>query len=189
MKGAMNMKGCKVLNDSEVKNILDALEIRDRALVLTGLTFGTRISEALELTFGDIKGTHLAIKSAKGSNNQSFEIPAYYRESIESLKAYYENQGIVIDDKTYLFLSRKGENKPILRQQASRIIKAVCEELGIEGKVNTHSFRKSFVTRIYELTGFNIAETKTYSRHKNLANLDYYISTTGQTNLVHELTW
>ena len=183
------MKGCKVLNDLEVKNILDACEIRDKMLLLTGLTFGTRISEALELTFGDVKGTHLAIRSAKGSNNQTFPIPKDFKEGIEGLKAYYEKQGFTITDKTLLFLSRKGSNKAITRQQISQIIRAVCEELGIEGKVNTHSFRKSFVTRIYELTGYNIAETKTYSRHKNLANLDYYIATTGKTDLVHDLSW
>jgi len=34
------------------------------------------------------------------------------------------------------------------------------------------------VTRIYHLTGKDIAETKKYSRHKSLANLDYYIGTT-----------
>lgn len=183
------MKGCKVLNDSEVKNILASLELRDRVLVLTGLYFGYRISESLSITFGDLKGTHIAIKSVKKSNNQAFEIPVDYREAIEELRVHYESQGLTIDDKTYLFLSRKGENKPITRQQASQVIKAVCEELGIEGKVNTHSFRKCFVTRIYELTGYNIAETKTYSRHKSLSNLDYYISTTDKTDLVHNLQW
>jgi len=183
------MRGCRVLEAYEVKSILDSLNIRDKVLVLTGLTFGTRISEALGLTFGSVKSTHLAIKSKKGSNNQSFEIPAGYHEGIEGLKAFYQSQGVTITDGTFLFLSRKGENQPITRQQASKIIKSVCEELGIEGKVNTHSFRKCFVTRIYELTGFNIAETKTYSRHKNLANLDYYIATTGKTDLLNNLSW
>lgn len=183
------MKGCRVLEQSEVKDILDSLEIRNKVLVLTGLYFGYRISESLSITFGDVKGTHVAIKSAKGSNNQAFVLPKDYKEAIDELKAHYTSCGVTVTDKTYVFLSRKGNNKSITRQAASQIIKAVCEELEIEGKVNTHSFRKSFVTKIYELTNFNIAETKTYSRHKNLANLDYYISTTGNTDLVHNLQW
>ena len=33
------------------------------------------------------------------------------------------------------------------------------------------------------------AETKKYSRHKNMANLDYYIGTTEGTDLIHALSW
>ena len=183
------MRGCRILEADEVKSILEYLKIRDRTLILTGLFFGMRISEILELTFGHIKGTYIAIKSKKGSDNQAFDIPAEYREAVDELKKHYEDQGVTITDKTPLFLSRKGKNNSITRQQASQIIRAVCEDLGIEGKVNTHSFRKTFVTKIYELTNFNIAETKTYSRHKSLANLDYYIATTGKTNLINNLSW
>ena len=183
------MKGCRVLSEKEVKDILLSLDIRDRVLVETGLFFGTRISESLELTFGKFAGTHLAIRSKKGSDNQSFEIPSTYRKSIVTLKEHYQSKGITVTDKTPLFLSRKGQNQPITRQQASQTVKAVCESLGITGKVNTHSFRKSFVTRIYELTGHDIAQTKVYSRHKSLSNLDYYIKTTEKTNLIHNLSW
>jgi integrase len=183
------MKGCRVLNDSEIKDIIQSLDIRDRVLVETGLYFGTRISESLELTFGDFNSTHLAIKSKKGSDNQSFEIPSGYRKSLATLKEHYQDNGIEVTNKTHILLSRKGNNQAITRQQASRIVKAVCDELGITGKVNTHSFRKSFVTRIYELTGHDIAQTKVYSRHKSLSNLDYYIRTSEKTNLIHDLSW
>lgn len=54
---------------------------------------------------------------------------------------------------------------------------------------NSHSARKIFVTRIYALTGKDIAETKKYSRHKSLANLDYYIGTTQDLSLVNQLHW
>ncbi|MEM2932460.1 MAG: tyrosine-type recombinase/integrase [Nitrososphaerota archaeon] len=177
------------MEDQEVLTILLSLDVRDRVLVETGLYFGTRISEALELRFGDLAGQYLAIRSKKGSERQQFEIPAGYRRSIEELKTYYQSKGITVSDQTFLFLSRKGENKPITRQQASHIIRTVCREVGITGKVNSHSFRKVFVSRIYELTGHDIAQTKIYSRHKNLANLDYYIKTTEKTSLVHSLSW
>lgn len=183
------MKGCRVINEKEIKNILDSLNVRDRALVLTGLTFGTRISESLSLKFKDIEGSYLHIQSKKNSENISFPIPASYREIINELKAYYQEQGKEITPDTYLFLSRKGENSPISRIQASRIIKDTCEAIGIDGKVNTHSFRKTFVTKIYNLTNYNIAQTKVYSRHKSLSNLDYYINTTQETNLINQLSW
>jgi len=145
--------------------------------MLTGLTFGTRISETLALTFGAVTGRYLHISSVKGSGHVSFEIPDRYRRNVDVLRAFYQDTGKVIAQDTPLFLSQ-GVNQAITRQQASEVITAACQCLGIDGKVNSHSARKTFVTRIYALTGKDIAETKKYSRHKSLANLDYSIGTT-----------
>jgi integrase len=183
------MKGCRAIEKSEVTEILNSLNIRDKALVLTGLTFGTRISETLSLTFGNVKDNLLYIHSQKDSENAGFPIPANYRQAIEELRAYYESQGITVTGKTYLFLSREGENSPMTSRQAQRIVKASCDKLGITGNVSTHSLRKTFVTAIYNLTGKDVVATMTYSRHKNLSNLVYYIKTTEKTDLVNALAW
>jgi integrase len=183
------MKGCRVLTDDEIKSILNELQVRDRTLFLTCLTFGTRISEALNLTFGDVSGNTLYLKSKKGSDNQSFPIPAAYKRSVDELKKWYEEKGIMVDAKSPLFISQKGRNTSFTRQLASHVIRTVAQKMHLDGKINTHSFRKSFVTKIYEMTGFNIAETKAYSRHKSLVNLEYYIKTTENTDLVERLNW
>ena len=183
------MKGCRILTDNEIKLVLNELGIRDRTLFLTCLTFGTRISESLVLTFGDVAGNTLYLKSTKGSDNQAFPIPIAYKNSVDELKNWYSDKGITVEDNAPLFISQKGRNKSITRQLASNVIKKVSKQLNLDGKVNTHSFRKSFVTKIYELTGFNIAETKAYSRHKSLVNLEYYIKTTEKTDLVEQLNW
>ena len=189
MKEGNNMKGCRVVSNQEIKKIISSLSIRDRVLVLTGLNFGTRISESLPLTFGDVSGKYINIDSLKGSENAAFIIPPAYHQAICELRDYYTSQGITVTDNTYLFQSKKGVNEHIKRCQASKIIKDACEDLGIEGKVCNHSFRKTFVTKIYELTKYNIAQTKVYSRHKNLANLDYYINTCQTTELINDLSW
>jgi integrase len=183
------MQGCRVITPEEVQAILSDLHPRDRLIVLTGLHFGTRISETLALTFGDVSGKYLSIKSAKGSDNATFPISDTYASEVETVRQNYINAGKQVAANTPLFLSRKGHNKAISRQQASDVITAACERLGIDGKVNTHSARKTFVTKIYALTGKDIAETKKYSRHKSLANLDYYIGTTNDLSLVNALDW
>lgn len=183
------MKGCRVLTDEEIRMILNELGVRDRSLFLTCLTFGTRISEALNLTFGDVSGKTLYLKSKKGSDNQAFPIPVVYKNVIEELIDWYAEKGIVVTDSLPLFISQKGRNRSITQQLASHVIKKVSRRLQLDGKVNTHSFRKSFVTKIYEMTNFNIAETKAYSRHKSLVNLEYYIRTTEKTDLVEQLSW
>lgn len=80
------MKGCRVLTDDEVRLVLNELSIRDRVLFLTCLTFGTRISEALELTFADVKGRTLYIRSKKGSETQGFPVPENYRCEVKELR-------------------------------------------------------------------------------------------------------
>ena len=183
------MKGCRVLKREEVAELRTNVNPRDNAFLLTGLTFGLRVSESLALTFGDVSGMFLNVKSKKHSENVTFPIPAAYRAAVDCLRAHYEAQGIEVTANTFLFLSRKGANKPITRQQASQIMRGLAEKTGLDGKVNTHSLRKSFVTDIYARTNNNIAETKKYSRHKNMANLDYYIGTTEGTELIHALSW
>lgn len=183
------MKGCRVLEEEEIRLVLRELGVRDRTLFLTCLTFGTRISEALALTFGDVAGATLYIKSSKGSETQGFPIPFSYKNAIEELQNFYQTKGIKVKPETPMFLSQKGRNRSITRQLASNVIKKVVQKMNLDGKINTHSFRKSFVTKIYEMTGYNIAETKAYSRHKSLVNLEYYIKTTETTDLVEQLNW
>lgn len=184
------MKGTRVLTKTEVSLLLSTPNIRNRTMILTGLTFGTRISESLALTFGDVSGQHLRIQSSKKSNNEVFPIPEGYKDAVSELHWHYTDRGIKVTDVTPLFLSRKGYGqKSITRQQASQIIRKLCKEFGIEGKVNTHSLRKTFVTEIFERTGFNIFETKKYSRHKSLGNIEYYIGTTQERDLVNDLIW
>ena len=56
------MKGARTLEKAEVHAILDAARNpRDRALALIGLFCGTRISEALALTFGAFQGETVKI--------------------------------------------------------------------------------------------------------------------------------
>ena len=43
------------MSHDELNEILAIASPRDRVLVLTGISFGTRISEALKLTFADVE--------------------------------------------------------------------------------------------------------------------------------------
>lgn len=188
------MNGARVLNDEEIYRMMEVATLRDRVLIMTGIHFGTRISEALQLRFGDFRGDTLRIRSKKKSNNQTFPIPEKFKQEVRQLRKYYAKHGIAVDDKTYLFLrmSRNSGNDhgPITPQNANQIINKLAEKIGInDGKVSAHSFRKSFVTRIYEKTGFNIAETQKYSRHKSLASLQYYIRTAETCDLVNDNLW
>ena len=71
---------------------------------------------------------------------------------IEVVNYMKENNNPEFD--TYIFLSKKGVNRPITRQQAYRIINNAAELLGIverndkgnliHGEIGTHTLRKTF---------------------------------------------
>lgn len=187
------MKGSRVLTDEEVRLILNELKIRDRVMFLTCLTFGTRISEALALTFADVAGNTLYIRSSKGSDNQGYPISSSFRKELNHLKRAYHLQGISVTADLPLFVSQKGKYqryRSVTRQYACTVLKRVARKIGLDShKISPASGRKTMVSRIYSLTGNCLLETKLYSRHRSLANLEYYIKTTESTDLVTQLNW
>ncbi len=183
------MEGARVLNQDELEAITSKLNIRNKLIVKTQLTFGLRIQEALKLKFKDVSNKFLSVESDKKSVCVTFPLPDDYKKDVKELKKFYQYLGKQIEDDTYLFLSQKYKNNPISRQQFSGTLKNICEELNLDGNVSSHSFRKMFVTRIYQMTGKDLAETKHFSRHRNLGNLDHYIKTTKNLDLIHDLKW
>ena len=183
------MNETRALTDHEIHTLLAATTPRTRVLFLTGLYFGTRISEALALHFRDVSGTFLTFRSKKHSANRTFDIPAAYMQEVQNLRAYYQAQGRVVTADTPLFLSREGRNRPISRQQASHILITLRQALSLDGCVNTHSFRKSFTLKIWDLCGHNLPELQRYTRHKNIANTGTYLKSAQGTPLIHHLTW
>lgn len=47
-------------------------------------------------------------------------------------------------DDAYIFQSQKGNNQPLDRTQAYRIINDACRYTGIQDKIGTHTLRKTF---------------------------------------------
>lgn len=62
---------------------------------------------------------------------------------IGTLKIEIDKYIRLMSDEEYLFQSRKGENKPISRVQAYRILNSAAEYVGLQ-EVGTHTLRKTF---------------------------------------------
>lgn len=187
------MKGCRVLDKKEIQALLNACpDQKTRTLLMVGLYLGTRISESIQLTFGDFRGQTVKIRSLKNSADRELVIPSALKTEIEMLRQEYVDKGKEVRGSTPLFLSQKGGH--ITRQQASSMIKKVREKAQIQdadvpGKVAAHSLRKNFVTKIHELCNNNLPQVAIYSGHKNLNSLQAYIETTQKTDLTEELSW
>lgn len=121
----------------EMKGVLKRHNFRDYILFELGINSGLRISDLLQLKVKDVKNTYqISVKEKKTGKNKIFSIN-------ERVERQLNDYIVGMDREEYLFQSRKGENKPIGRVQAYRVLKKAGEEIGLN-KVGTHTLRKTF---------------------------------------------
>ena len=121
----------------QFKNELLKSGYRDYMMFVIGINTGLRISDILNLKVSDVRDkTHIVIIEQKTKKNKRFMINSMLKADIDK---YIDN----MNHDDYLFSSRKGENKPISRVQAYRILNNVAKKLGID-EIGTHTLRKTF---------------------------------------------
>ena len=147
------MKGCRPLTDAEVRLIAASFggkyAKRDRALFLLGVKSGFRISELLTLKVRDVwrHGKMLDSVTVQRRNMkgkvQGRTVPLHLeaQNALECWIMELINQDGITED-SYLFKSRKGDNKPITRIQAHQILKEAFETNELSGTLATHSMLK-----------------------------------------------
>ena len=155
------MKSVEPIRDTKtIKNmraILKSQSTRNELLFILGINVGLRISDILKLKVKDLTKLntkapkdYVIITEIKTRKTKKFYIGDIVKKVIENYMK--ENNNPEFD--TYIFLSRKGINMPITRQQAYRIINNAAESLGIverndqgnliHGEIGTHTLRKTF---------------------------------------------
>ena len=140
------IRSVKKINDLK-KYLLGSGNMRNYALVVLGFNSALRISDILNLTWVDVFDfeekqfkTHVYVKEKKTGKNKKFLLN---KNATEAILRYKRKLGhINISD--YIFKSREGQNKPITRYMAIKIIKGACEAVGIKEHIGCHSLRKTF---------------------------------------------
>ena len=126
---------------------LDKQQIRNYALVTLGMNTSLRIGDLLLLKWGSVYDSHRktyrkhlkVLEQKTGKQN----LIALNKEAVNALKTLRKLMSPVASDD-YIFQSREGENRPLNRSQAFRIIKAAAMDLHIDGIISCHSLRKTF---------------------------------------------
>lgn len=135
-----------ILDDEKIKEIENYLKNnneRNYILFLCGITLGLRISDILSLRVGDIVNKdNIYITEKKTGKSKEIAISKKLKNAI---KVYCKDK----ENIEYLIKSRQGDNKPIGRDRAYRIIRGVAEIFELE-KIGTHSLRKSFGRKYYQ---------------------------------------
>jgi site-specific recombinase XerD len=147
------MAGCRPLTNEEEDKIFQHLKKKDlRSAVLfhLGMTTGFRISELLSLQIEDISGKDEILVQRKHMKNKQTRMAIPLKKTTKKLLKDFIDS--LPKNATNLFLSRNGNNKPISRMQAHEILKNAFFECEVDGKVATHSMRKTFAKRLWDKT-------------------------------------
>ena len=122
-----------------MKTLLKAKNEKYYLMFRIGINVGLRVSDILELKVRDVRNKdHVTINEQKTDKTKRFLIPTALRKELAS----YIKKNNMKDDE-YLIQSRKGNNKPISRIQAYRVLNEVAKQIGLD-EVGTHTMRKTF---------------------------------------------
>lgn len=130
----------------QVKILLKRRRKRDYILFVLGINCGLRISDLLKLRVKDVRNKQsLVIVEQKTGKIRKIPIKDMLRCI---LRDYIKGK----NDEQWLFKSQKGNNRPISRIQAYRIITSVCKKAGLSENFGTHTLRKTFGYHFYQMT-------------------------------------
>jgi len=160
---------------------------RDALLVEMGCYLGFRISELLSLRVDDVAEAGVVraeivvarrnLKGGKGKRchavrSRRIVVPERLQQS---LRDYLQRAAFLAG--SYLFQSREGGNRPISRSQAHRIIVDAASAAGVNERIATHSLRKTFVQRIFILSGHDLIKTQRIVGHSSPLTTARYLET------------
>lgn len=157
------MKGTRPLSREEIiavsQHFDGEFEVRNRSLFMLGVSLGGRISELLALKIGDVYQNGQAVSDllfqkdiVKGKETaRMIPVNEDGRQAISDLISWHKERYGDLDPLRPLFPSRKFGNA-LSRSQAHRILEEAFQAAGLNGKLATHSMRKSFAQRLWKAT-------------------------------------
>ncbi len=181
------MKGTRPLNNKEIRSVSacfdGTFEHRNRGLFMLGVSTGGRISELLSLMIGDVYQNQKPVTDllfdraiVKGGEvSRAVPVNVDGRRAIEELIDWHREKYKTIASSRPLFPSRNKNGAVAMnRQTAHEMLKKAFTAAGLNGKLATHSLRKSFAQRVYEESG-DIYLVQELLGHRNVSTTQKYI--------------
>lgn len=186
------MRGCRPLTDDEVKLISTSFSgtygKRNKALFLLGVRTGFRISEMLSLRVGDlhqlrkivdrvtVQRRHMKGGKAGKTSSRTVLLHQQARDALDAwLQTLAKRKG-GLSPELYVFKSRTGENRPISRVQAWRLLQEAFAANGLTGKLGTHCMRKTFANKVYDQLDGRLEKVQKALGHANINSTIQYLS-------------
>ena len=182
------MKGTRPLTNEEIRKVRDAFDgeyvLRNRGFFMLGVSIGGRVSELLAITVGDVWQNGYPVTDfqfdktiVKGKKtSRTIPVNSDGRKAIEDLIAWHVTRlgGLFkeVPPDTPLFPSQKGG--PLKRQAMHKILEKAFVKADLNGKLATHTLRKTFAQRFYQKSN-DIFAVKEMLGHRNIATTQAYI--------------
>ena len=126
---------------------LEKKQIRNYTMVTLALNTSLRIIDLLHLKWIDVYNfkankyrEHIDLVEQKTGKKNSIALNSEATKALELLRRTLDT----FYQEAYIFKSRIGDNQPIGRICAFRIIKKAVNDLNLEGVISCHSLRKTF---------------------------------------------
>lgn len=171
------------LSVEEVDKLLDiktntVYEKRNKAMLEMLYGTGVRISELINLTMSNIFLEDKMIKVfGKGSKERIIPINTY---ALDCLVDYLQfGRSALLGTKTseYVFISSR--RTKITRQAFFKIIKKLCEEVGIKKNISPHILRHSFATHLLH-NGADLRIVQELLGHSDISTTQIYTHLTNE---------
>jgi site-specific recombinase XerD len=179
------VKGCRPLDTNEILKIAEqfdgVFEVRNRSLFMLGVSVGGRISELLALKISDVWQNEQAVSDllfqkrvVKGKETaRMIPVNSDGRQAITELIQWHKEQFGNPETRRPLFMSRQG-GEALSRSHAHRILERAFQKAGLNGKLATHSLRKTFAQRCYDACG-DIHQVSELLGHRSVETTKRYI--------------
>lgn len=148
-------------NINDVRRIRNKLtewgNIREAEMFWLGCHVGFRVSDFIDLTFEQfLKAKNsITVREKKTGKHNIIEVTDVTREVVSNLKAWYSREHPTLDP-TYLFQATgnraKNNSQPITSDYFRKKLKEVCEAIGLDDNIGTHTCRKTFGYHTYKQT-------------------------------------
>ena len=180
-EGTMN--GCRSLTPDEIQQVSDSFygkyERRNRALFLTGVYTGYRISELLSLTYDNVYNAtdirkYIKVKRSDVKGKTKAREIKLHEKARHALREWVRECDWTRED--FIFSSQKG--KAISRVQAHRVLKQAFNDCQMDGTLATHTMRKTFADKVYKATDGDIFALKELLGHSNINTTQKYLGIT-----------
>lgn len=181
------MKGTRPLDNAEIRKVSSAFDgtftIRNRSLFMLGVSVGGRISELIALKVNDVWQNGKPVSDllfdrniVKGGEvSRAVPVNTDGQQAIANIIAWHLELYGNVDPTRPLFPSRKGQGlKAMSRIAAHDALKDAFETAGLNGKLGTHSLRKSYAQRLYEHTN-DIYAVQEMLGHKSVVTTQRYL--------------
>lgn len=169
----------EVLSVEEIDALISAIDLskaeghRNKAILETLYSCGLRVSELVNLKFGDLYFDDGFIRViGKGNKQRLVPVSPSVEKEINFYKIHTRNHlHIVKGNENIVFLNRRGAQ--LTREMIFTIIKNLAKEIGLNKNVSPHTFRHSFATHLLE-GGANLRAIQEMLGHESITTTEIY---------------